>query len=727
MPAAEEQLRKQYFEYLFGKEEGYVCICTQTPDDKSTFKQHFFLWPSQRDMMSDFIEQQLSKKNLWYGINILSAAERTKAFCKPHNLVWADLDTADPKDIEPTPSVIIESSPKRFQAIWRLSDTIDPYLAQEFSKKIAYKYKDIGVDTSGWDLTQVLRVPFTRNFKYVESPWIMLLKASDPFTPVEVFEKLEVAIPSGTDDPYEIDLPTELPELAGVLYKYNQRLKQTAFFELFDSDPPETADWSAMMWRLINICFEAEMDRSEVFAVVKEAKCNKYDRDNRPIRYLWREVVKADGQQRRIGLTIGGGYKPLKMPVLVLPDEVDKLPTTFVDTYRDWASNSTDAIIDFHNLSAFMLLAFFIAGSVRLPTSSGTIVPNLWGLILGDSTLTRKTTSMRLAMDLLTDIDSSLILASEGSLEGILTGLAGRPNRVSIFYRDEVTGFFEGMQKKDYLAGMRELFTKLYDVPSIEKRILRKEVYDIINPVFMFYGGGIKERLFQQVSQTDIISGFMPRFVVVSGETDISKVRRTGPPTQQLSEGREKIKTTLADLYESYMITMPKNIGNQIIQSPVNVNAKLTEAAWDRYGVMEESLMRAGYDNPLKDLANPTFNRLCVSTLKMGVLLAASRQLPNSEGNITVEANDILGAARYTQDWGEYSIELILNSGRTVAQRIIDKVKELIKEHPGIMRGDIARNYNLSKREMDDVLATLIDRGEVTTQKVGRGLRLWMI
>lgn len=719
-------LRESFFYYLFGEEEGYVCICTQPQGDPSAFRQTFFQWPTDATSLNDFIEQHIQTKNIWYGVNMLTLADRKPQFCKASNLVWSDLDKCPPSVLIPSPPCVIESSPERYQAIWRLDDKIDPYLAQEFSKKIAYKYREDGADVSGWNLTRILRVPFTKNFKYSHAPMVSIVRASESLVPINDFETLQVELPDSSDDPFSDEMPTELPDLAAVLYKYQSKLKQTAFNELFDSEPPDNSDWSGLMWRLINISFEAGMTKEEVFILAKEAKCNKYMRDNRPIRYLWREVLKAFFQQRRIGVAIGGEYVPLVMPLLITPDEVEKLPKTFIDDYREWAKNSTDAIEDFHNLAAFMLLSFFISGSVRLPTSSGTTVPNLWGLILGDSTLTRKSTSLRLAMDLLTDIDNSLILASEGSSEGILMGLSGRPNRVSIFFRDEVTGFFDGLIKKDYLAGMRELFTKLYDVPSIERRVLRKEIYEITNPVFIFFGGGIKDRLFQLISEDFVTGGFMPRFIIVCGETDISKIRPTGPPTEKLSETREEIKSRLSDLYESYMVTSPKNIGGQDVHMPTHVIAELTNDAWSRFGEIEDLMMKAGFNTPFKDLANPTFNRMSVSLLKMAVLLAASRQLPK-ENKITVELYDLLGATQYIQHWGSYSIEMIMNSGRSLTQRAIEKTKRAIKANPGITRGELSRNHDLSKREMDEIVSTLIDRNEIRTENAGRAVRIWPI
>jgi len=84
-------------------------------------------------------------------------------------------------------------------------------------------------------------------------------------------------------------------------------------------------------------------------------------------------------------------------------------------------------------------------------------------MILGTTTVTRKTSSMDLAMELIMDVDDEIVLATDGSIEGLLTSLSTRPGRPSIFLRDEFSGLLDQMTKKDYLSGMAELLTKLYD------------------------------------------------------------------------------------------------------------------------------------------------------------------------------------------------------------------------------------------------------------------------
>ena len=208
------------------------------------------------------------------------------------------------------------------------------------------------------------------------------------------------------------------------------------------------------------------------------------------------------------------------------------------------------------------------------------ITPNIWGMILGESTLTRKTTAMRMAMDFLLQIDPALIVATDGTAEGLLSALSERPNKASIFYKDEVSGLFESMGKKDYLAGLQETFTALYDVPPITTRRLRKETIVIESPAFVTLCGGIPNRIFAAVDESFITSGYLPRFIIVSGDAGVEDRRDLGPPTEIDTTKKAGILNTIADIYETYATDMKQKIGGQAIFMPPRYTAKMTPDAW---------------------------------------------------------------------------------------------------------------------------------------------------
>lgn len=728
MATKESVLRTQFFEYLFGEQKGYICIATGTPTDgkKDKFDQSFFRWPNDKEEVTLFIEGA-KNKNIWYGINLLDSPERIKANCLPTDLIWADLDTCNPEIVEPKPQLVIETSTDRFQAIWRVDDKMQPELAEEYSRRIYNKYKTHGVD-SGWALTKLLRVPFTRNFKYGSMPKVRLLRADEDVINVSLFENLVIEELAESEDTELPDL-TELPGAEFVIYEYRFALSKTKFKSLF-FDEPTGDDWSAAIWQLINICLEVGMSREECLTVSASAKCNKYARDNRPIRHLWADVIKASTQNDAFNAIVGNLDEELiHFPELINDDERALIERSFIDDYVDWASAVTDASKEYHELSGCILLSAMLADKVHLSTQSNPrIVPNLWGLVLGESTLTRKTTAMDMAMSFVMEHDPALILATmDSSVEGMFTALSERSEKVSIYYRDEVTGFFDAMNSKSYLAGMDTTMTKLYDSPEILTRQLRKETISVRRPLFIFFGGGILERVHQVVDQQMFFSGFMPRFLVVSGEVDMNKVQWIGPPLHKNSTNpRDKIKNALGDMLEIYQATSVKSMlfGQEVTRTR-EIEVDMTDDAWAKMREIEQKLVLCANSSNLSLVALPTFTRLSTSLLKLAMLITCSRKEPNSDSIVTVELKDILHAASFIQRWSVYTVDLMSNVGKTTSERELQRVLSLIRDKPGLTRAELMRRFHMQALNAKITFQTLEERGQIIVKQSGRGYRIY--
>jgi hypothetical protein len=103
----------------------------------------------------------------------------------------------------------------------------------------------------------------------------------------------------------------------------------------------------------------------------------------------------------------------------------------------------------------------------------------------------------------------------------------------------------------------------------------------------------------------------------------------------------------------------------------------------------------------------------------MAMLIGASRQQP-VKGKITVELRDVLSAAKYVQQWGTWSVDAVLNVGKGVPERELTKILNAIRRKSGISRSELMRNYHLSKKQMDDIHATLLDRGHIKLERIGQ-------
>lgn len=718
------QIRVQFFDYLFAEQKGLLCIATAS-NTKVDFKQSFFEWPLQRPIIANFLEQQAKNRNVWFCVNLLSQPNRKKEYALESRFCWADLDYIPPTQAAelglPVPTCVVESSPARYQAYWKIDGpAVPPTIAEEFSRKLAYK---LGADKSGWDLTQLLRVPWTNNLKYTPPSEVRLLSITDNAYDAELFDRIVLPAEEASEASTE-GLPAELPTLDNVLYRYKTegRLDED-FISLYSRVPEGNSDWSRILWRFIHKAFEVGMTPEEVLVVADSAACNKYKRDGRPLSYLWRDVKKAAQEQKNFELLLGTKVEIVTMPHLVDFDEFEE--DTFIRDYKTWANQATDAPEQYHELTCFIALSAIICSGLFLAVEWGEIVPNLWGLVLGESTLTRKSTAMRLAIDLLQDIDDSLILATDGSAEGLLTGLSHRPKRVSIYWKDEVSGFFDSINRKDYLAGLPETLTQLYDVPKILSRLLRKETITISEPYFIFFGGGIRDKVYSLINDEYILSGFIPRFLVVSGENDLSRLRRTGPPTVVSTERKDNISRSLADLRDKYNFTVETTIAGQVVQWPARIEARLTDEAWAFYGELEDKLTNAGNDSDMSMLALPTFTRLSFSLLKMALLVAASRRDPDPSNRLTVEVGDVKQAAFYIEKWGHYSIDLLINAGRSQNEKLINRALALIKRKEGLPKSELMQRMHLTARDAKDLIDTMVQRGLIEAKQAGRGIRLY--
>jgi len=728
MPTDESLLRSQFLAYLFEDKQGYVCLATGTPrrHQKDTFYQEFFKWPSQQAEASRFIESSRGK-NVWFGVNLLNAPERKKANCLPTNLVWADLDNCSPDELIPSPQVVIESSTDRYQALWKLDDEVPAAMAEEYSKRIYGKYKLNGVD-SGWALTKLLRVPFTRNFKYTSSPEVNLIRADDETTNSSIFESMLIdeLTEQGVQ---EAELPDliNLPSAEFVIYEYRHKLRNTAFVSLYENEPDE--DWSKTLWHLIKICLEAGMTKEETFVIAGAAKCNKYERDKRPITHLWLDVVKADTSSKAFSIISGELEDFIEFPIIINDDERALIEPTFINKYVDWASAVTDANEVYHELSGTILLSTMLADKLHLNVSWGKVIPNLWGLVLGESTLTRKTTAMDLAMKFVLETNPELIIsAQDSSAEGLLSALSLRPGKVSVYYRDEVAGFFDGMANKSYLAGMPEVLTKLYDVPDYLPRQLRKETIIVEKPVFIFFGGGIQDRVYECVNEDFFYSGFLPRFLVVNGESDIENLKWIGPGSAQGStEPRDDLKIQLKDMMTQYMVQIvPTTIMGEDASISKEVEVVLTNDAWNKMREIEKLLVGTANASNMALISLPTFTRMSTSLLKMAMLFAASRQEP-VDFEITVELRDILQAAYYIDRWSPHSIHMMQNVGTTNTERQVQKILRAIRSQPGLTRAEVMRKHHLQSIPAKQIFATLEERGLITSQQSGRGYKIWPV
>lgn len=701
--------RRDFFRLVFGETTtGRVCISYLSHTNRQ-MRKVWFDWPNQLDAMLENIEvhcQQLVHAYFCPSLYEESSESKHKDNIKICTNVWSDLDTCDPKLLLVKPSILVQTSPNRFQALWLLETPVEPRIAEDISRRIAYYHADQGADKSGWDLSQLLRIPYTPNYKYGEMSQAPLVTIIDSeralYRPSDfnVYPTVRSIEFTAQTEPPDVSDLNESPQ--SIIDRHNLGWYAE---RLFYEEPQ--GDWSGALWNLLKICSEAQVRPEETFILARASACNKYRRDGRSDADLWHDVQKAyvkEIEHAKLAPTASS-----TIPELLSYDEelaVQKRET-FIERYIQWASGLTDASIQYHQSGAFVILSALLAGNIKLPTSFGNVIPNLWFMILGNTTITRKTTAMNLAMRLLYDVDDRALLATDGSLEGILMGLRDRPKQPSIFLRDEFTGLLEAIAHKDYMAGFAEQLTKLYDGEPL-RRLLRKEVIDIRDPIFIMYVGGIKAKTQMMITEELVMGGFLPRFIMITAEPDLSRVRPIGPPVNQDIESREIIKNELIDMHNHYVkeTTLTKD-GLALGKSSKDFKAQLTPEAWQRYNEYEMLMTKTALDAGL-DYLTPVYDRLAKSTLKAAILIAASTQRSDQ---VVVGLPDLLHAIYYARHWRAYASEIVNGIGKTYDERLMDKIYVTIRASSiGVPRDELMTLFRLDYKRADLIFKTMEQR-----------------
>jgi hypothetical protein len=697
--------------------ERFVCIARKAQGRNGRFQEHFFRWPLELDALTRYVDEGVAGHNVYFAPMLFDGPTRTKEHCVSCPVVWADLDTCDPSNLLVPASVSIESSSGRWQALWIFNQEEDPGEVEDLARKIAYAHSEEGADKSGWDLTQLLRVPFTYNWKYEPASVVMIRSASSETT----LRDMDGIYPSTeSHEQSSWPFPEEIPNAQWVLEQHEAHMRPLVF-RLIEDEPAN--DWSGALWNLEMLLCEEGLSREEVFAIASIAACNKYARDGRSQHALWAEVCKAWSTTHEQTGIIPSVEDVANLEDLLSDENMRSAEAdhTFIDDYIDWGQAASDAAPEYHEAGAFVALSSILSGYLRLMTSIGPFRFNLWFMLLGDSTLTRKTTAMRLSTQMVMDVEKEIVLATDGSWEGLLTGISKRDGRATLYRSDEFSGTLATMTKREYMVGSTEMFTQLYD-GSFVKRLLRKETITIDEPIFIFFVGGIRERVQSLLGPEHVTSGFVARFVLINGNVDMNRLRSihaSNAASEASEDQRIALVNRLRQMQELYRsnFTVSSNGNHAVVQNKPHVT--LTQDAWDLYNSLEMKLIKAVYNTASQEMLLPTMDRLAKGGLKASVLIAASRM--KSE-HVTVEEGDVLKAFQYISKWRQNAIEVLANIGVSATERRIQQVERAIyRRRTGLSRSELMRNFHLNAFEAQLILDTLVQRGLIKRTPGRRG------
>lgn len=279
---------KEFFRRVWGDSTGWAFIAYRRKEQNLITVGYEY--PGQLNTLIGMLISQGKFGDVYFCPHLFKENKRTKTNAVDQiKWLWADKDKGNLSDLEPKPTICWETSLGRYAALWELEEPVDSAELEKANRLLAYKTSS---DKGGWDLTQLLRVPGTINFKY-DTPYEgKLLWDDGGVFPFSEFESSEEEPMLKEDTTLVSELPSDLPRLDDLVLSLGKKIPQNAW-SLLGRKPTEDDDWSETLWRLECTLLNAGLTPEETFVLVRHSPWNKYKRDGRPDEHLWAEVVKA--------------------------------------------------------------------------------------------------------------------------------------------------------------------------------------------------------------------------------------------------------------------------------------------------------------------------------------------------------------------------------------------------------------------------------------------------
>jgi hypothetical protein len=271
-------MTNEFLTDLFGDNEGIV----YSPVKGNVFKQHFFEWPQERNLLEVHVND-FNKRDVYISPVLFNDKRIVPETFKGTNYLWTEFDGKIPTEsIEPSMR-IMSSQEGHEHWYWRLDKfETDKTVVEDITKRLAYHY---GADLSVWDYQNVLRPPSTWNHK--RNRPVTLLNKNDRVYELEKFLWVPIP-PAGTNVYLQLgDLPTKEAILAKYKLTYDAQ-------DLLDKPEIAKGRRSDALARFAHECAESGLSNDEMYVLLE-------DRDR-----AWGKFVGRTDRQKRLEGFISG-------------------------------------------------------------------------------------------------------------------------------------------------------------------------------------------------------------------------------------------------------------------------------------------------------------------------------------------------------------------------------------------------------------------------------------
>ncbi len=355
-----------------------------------------------------------------------------------------------------------------------------------------------------------------------------------------------------------------------------------------------------------------------------------------------------------------------------------KLPD-WLERYMVWAGatgNQTPLI--FHQAAGLWLLATAVGRRLYGEAPWGVrIYLNLYLMLVAGTTFYRKSTAYKLAESVARAAIPHMLMPTPGSPERFQEALAGRmPTNFDKLtkeqkdrftqaqpfaaqrglLKDEVSGLFGAINKRDYMVGMKDLLMELYDCPDYFDKDTQTGLNVVENAALSILGVTTPASLGSAISAGDWDNGLLVRFALLMPEPDYAE----RPASLMYQPAPADLIDDLRLLHGRLPVPEMTEMG---WRAPGALRLRVEcWAECQRYGDELRRLCDPRHEIELDERLKGVYGRMHVQAFKLAALFASLDWLKTSDDAPTVTV----------EHWN--AAQAICDGWRTSAHRLLDQL-----------------------------------------------------
>ena len=374
----------------------------------------------------------------------------------------------------------------------------------------------------------------------------------------------------------------------------------------------------------------------------------------------------------------------------------------FITRYGQWASKKTDSYPEYHIASALTILSIIAQRNAAIRLNTGKIYPNIWCFLLGASTISRKSTALKLMDRIISnEIIQKYRIPNSFSPESLIEHLSEFPQA---YYLNPEAGTLLASFKKKYMAEIIDYLCELYDCEGISRRLTSKRnqnsFFCVKDPYVSMIVATTPDR-FEATSEPDFFHiGFYYRFLWF-----YPSYERILKPVEQDTVGFDTLEVKLINDCNNLFKFLQKRKEKPVI-------FQLTHESLKEYNEWINQI--SNNFNKNREYSKLTaFSRLQVNALKLAMLFTIGRMGAIEEmkkGTILIREQHIQAAMSIVEN---YFLPMVVSIYEQVDQGNSSndqkKILSALRGSGGRMaRSALLRKVRLRSRDLDDALHQLL-------------------